>query len=77
MKVKFLNSVSSSRLSEHGYTKKEEIELFDKMLQEVYDNPRWFLDNLDELTTFQVFWANSSPKSPIMPYRHTKEPKDL
>lgn len=84
MKVRFLTSVSSSRLSEHGYTKEEEKEIFNQVLQDVYDNPRWYLDNLDYITTFQVFWASSKPRTVVIPYEHTyieekrrEETKDL
>jgi len=55
-------------LCENGYTKKQEQEIYVKQLQDVYDNPRWYLDNLNYLVEYRVSWKCYSSKTPTLPY---------
>ena len=48
---------NNSWLSEAGYTKEQERELFDKQLDDVIDNTRWYLDNLDYMVEYKVYWT--------------------
>lgn len=34
----------------------EEGEIYDLVLQDLYENPRWYLDNFEDLRTFRVSW---------------------
>lgn len=49
---------SSSDLGLSGYTLEEQNEIYKMSLQDVYDNPRWYLDNLESLKSFRVGWHN-------------------
>jgi hypothetical protein len=40
----------------------EEDFVYDRCLQQVIDNPRFFLDNLDYLKEFRVSWLNYGTK---------------
>jgi hypothetical protein len=53
---------SNNHLCDNGYTKEEESEIYDALLQDVIDNPRWYLDNLHSLRTFRVSWMNYGEK---------------
>ena len=45
-------------LSEAGYTRQEEGDIYAALLQDVINNPGWYLDNLDYLPTYRVSWVN-------------------
>jgi len=47
---------TNSWLKYNGYTLMEEIDLYKCSLQDVVDNPRWYLDNLHYLREFKVRW---------------------
>jgi len=60
-------------LKQNGYSIEEQDEIYDDLLQDVIDNPRWYLDNVDYLSTFYVSWKNYRYTSPVSPRIH----KDL
>lgn len=62
-------------LKESGYTKEEEIKIFDDQLIDILDNTRWYLDNLDTMKTYRVFWFNPKKKNAVFPYRYVKQRK--
>ena len=43
-------------LSEQGYTKEEEADIYDRQLDDIMANPRWYLDNLEKLNEYKVSW---------------------
>lgn len=52
-------------INERGYIeipKEEEEEAFNSCLQDVIDNPRYYLDNLDRIKEFKVSWLNYASK---------------
>lgn len=49
-------------LSEAGYTKKEQEDLYDNSVQDIIDNTRWYLDNLEYLREYRVYWQCYSKK---------------
>jgi hypothetical protein len=55
------------------YSINEEEEIYDSLLQDVIDNPRWYLDNCDYLSNFYVSWKNYRYKSPVMPYKFVRK----
>jgi len=63
-----------TRLKDNGFTLKEEEEIYDNLLQEVYDNPRYFLDNLDSMTLFRVSWHDYRSKHAVLPLKHINKP---
>lgn len=75
MKVNF--SGKSQYLKDAGYTMVEEEELYDTNLKDVYNNARWYLDNLDNMKSYRVSWKNYRTKSCTMPYRFTEKGRSL
>lgn len=55
MVVKIAMSMNSN-LTDSGYDFEEQNEIYQMVLRDVYDNPRWYLDNLDSLKSFKVGW---------------------
>ena len=47
----------NSWLKDNGYYMDEEAEVYNATLQDVYDNPRWYLDNLEFLREYRVSWS--------------------
>lgn len=39
-------------------TQAEEIDYYSEILERVFRNPRYYLDNLEQLVTFKVSWCN-------------------
>jgi hypothetical protein len=58
MVMEFALNQSNTVLSRNGYSIEEEEELFARSLQDVIDNPRWYLDHLEVLPGFFVSWKN-------------------
>ena len=48
----------SNWLREAGYTPEQEAKIYEKQLQDLYDNPRWYLDNFSFLPEYRVSWVN-------------------
>lgn len=53
----------NNRLEANEYTKSEEKEIFASCLEDVYTNPRWYLDNLDYLHEFRCSFTYYKPKN--------------
>ena len=45
-------------LEESGYTNKEQEDLYEQSLNDVMDNTRWYLDNLDYISEYKVYFGN-------------------
>ena len=50
-----------------GYTKKEEAAIYNANLQEVIDNPKKWLQQLESLPTYRVSWKNYGFNTPTFP----------
>jgi hypothetical protein len=63
---------NNNHLIDNGYTLEEQEKLYDELLQDVIDNPRWYLDNLHSLRTFRVSWVayGKGRSKNTLPYRH-------
>lgn len=48
----------SSNLSDAGYTRDEQGYIYDALLADVLENPRWYLDNFTYLKEFKVCWVD-------------------
>ena len=62
----------SQNLTDSEYSIQEQGDIYEECLKDVYNNPRWYLDNLDSLRSFRVAWKNYGNKSSVTPYRLTK-----
>lgn len=59
----------NNRLSDNGFSIEEEEELYERQLQEVIDNPRWYLDNLDNMKEYRVSWVNYRETKVTIPHK--------
>ena len=58
IQVRFLHHPKFNNwLKNQGYSREEEGKIYDDNLQDVIDNPRWYLDNLEFLVAYRVRWA--------------------
>lgn len=56
-------------LKDAGYSMKEEEDLYNQLLDDVYNNPRWYLDNLDYLSSFYVSWNDYKVTKITIPHQ--------
>ena len=63
----------SQNLSDAGYDFHEQEDVYESTLKDVYNNPKWYLANLDSLKSYRVSWKDYKTKSCTMPYRFTKK----
>jgi len=49
---------TNNHLKDNGYSLDEEEEVFNDCLKRVFDNPRFYLDNLLDLREFRVSWID-------------------
>lgn len=56
MKIALLKN--NNWLLENGYSRGEERTIYKDCLEEIYNNPRWYLDNLEYLVEFRVSFLN-------------------
>ena len=75
IKLNFLKGSCWLYLS--GYTIKDEEQIYNDLLEDIYTNPRWYLDNLDYLAEFRLRWGNYRSKSALLPYKFVKKTKPL
>lgn len=61
----------NSKLKSNDFTLTQEVELYDRQLQDVFDNPRQYLDNLNFLTEYKVRWKDYRYNTPVLPYKYT------
>jgi len=65
LKIKYKHT-NNTWLKHQGYSLDEEGEVYDAQLSDVYNNPRWYLTNLDYLSEYKVRWKcyTHTPPSP-------------
>lgn len=63
MKIALLKN--NNWLKENGYGKKEEREIYEETLKDVYENPRWYLDNITYLVEYRCSFINYTTKKRI------------
>ena len=66
MALKIRVCKTNNWLKDNGYTLQEEIEIYKRQLQDIIDNPRWYLDNLEYLVTYRVRWKNYRNNKPTL-----------
>jgi hypothetical protein len=62
-------------LKDEGFTLEEQETLYEQCLLSVYNNPRYYLDNLEFLREFKVSWADYSSVGITKPYKYCKKNK--
>ena len=77
MMLKIALMPNNRSLSQNGYSLDEQELMYAELLQDVFDNPRWYLDNVDYLSVFYVSWKNYRYKSPVMPYIYVRKTNTL
>jgi len=75
IQVEFKNG--SSLLKANGYTLKQEEDLYDRFLQDVMENPRWYLDQMGYMREFRVSWVDYKNQTITKPYKYVKTRKAL
>lgn len=74
MEIKFVGK--SQQLSDL-YSLEEQAGIYEQTLKDVFDNPRWYLDNLSFLASYRVSWKDYRKKNyPTLPYRFTLKGRD-
>ena len=62
---------NTSWLHEAGHTLDEQAKIYEDTLKDVADNPRFYLDRLEELAEYRVSWKNYSRKcTPTLPLKY-------
>ena len=56
MKIKIMKH--NNLLSVAGYDTDEEIKIYERQLKEIYENPRWYLDNAYKLPEYRLSWVS-------------------
>ena len=70
--IKLKLSRYSNWLSDSDYSIKEQETVYDDLLDDVIENPRWYLDQLPYLSEFRVSWINYGKQNVTKPYRFSK-----
>lgn len=65
----------NSRLGSHGYTIEDEAKIYEDCLQDVYDNPGWYLERLEFLREFRVSWVDYKTQKITKPYKFVLQTK--
>jgi hypothetical protein len=76
--VTTIRTLTSNRwLKDAGYTVEEEAKIYERNLQDIKDNTRWYLDNLDYLVGYKVSWhCYGKNKQPAVPMSVLKVERD-
>jgi len=67
-----------SYLKANGYSDKEEKKIYNDVLDDIQKNTRWYLDNLEYLSEFQVSWENYHDRDAQLKYQkqyYAKNPR--
>lgn len=71
--IKVKTHKNNNWLKDAGYSLAEEQELYDKQLQDIMDNTRWYLDNFEYLPTYRLSWVIYTKERCSVRYIHRKE----
>ena len=71
IKIKFYGN--SSWLKDSGYSIEEQGDIYDDLLEDIINNPRWYLDQLPYLPEFKVDWINYAKQNVTRPYKFVKQ----
>ena len=79
MTLKIELTSRNSWLKDSGYTVEQEEAIYDATLEDLGDNPRWYLDNLEYLKEYRVSWHcyGRDKTAPVLPRRFIVKTKGL
>jgi len=60
MVVKIIFRSDNNWLKDSNYTLEEEAEIYDYQLDDILENTRWYLDNIDFMKVYRVRWHQYS-----------------
>ena len=66
-----------TNLRDNGYNVEEEGTIYDMLLEAIYNNPRYYLDNLNKMTTSSLSWHNYNTNATSIPLKYVKKSKAL
>lgn len=75
--VKVHFETKSRWLKDLNYNIQEQAELYEQCLLDVYNNPRYYLDNLKYMQEFKVSWIDYKTQKITKPYRFCHEKEKL
>lgn len=64
---------NNSWLKDSHYDIEDEERVYREQLKDVYNNTRWYLDNLDYMAEYRVRWNDYRSKTPTLPFRAVKK----
>jgi hypothetical protein len=73
MTMKIKMHVTNASLKDAGYSIEQEAQIYDDQLQEIFDSPRTYLDNLASMVSYKVRWKNYKNTRPVVPYKYVKQ----
>ena len=60
MSIRLEIDKNNNFLSQNGFTKKEEAEIYEQQLFDIISNPREYLDSLPYMISYRVSWKKTS-----------------
>lgn len=63
---------NNNHLLDNGFSICEQEKVYDEQLEELFYNPRWYLDNLEYMVEYRVSWGNYRNNRPIIPRKLLK-----
>ena len=75
LKINFKDKCN--RLIQSGYSLEEESKIYEKQLQDILCNLRWYLDNCEKLVVYRVRWKDYRNKTATLPYAFVQKQKGL
>ena len=54
----------NNHLSANGYSKEDQEKIYKEQLEDLYNNPRYYLDQVSYMVEYRVFWQNYTLKGP-------------
>jgi hypothetical protein len=70
--IKLRTHPKNNWLEASGYSKKQQEAIYLAQLQDILDNTRWYLDNLENMQTYRVHWHRYRKGSITLPYKHER-----
>lgn len=63
---------TNNHLKENGYTRTEQALIYEEQLMELLDNPRWYLDHVEEMVEYRVEWVCYTTQKITLPLKDTR-----
>jgi len=66
---------TNNHLKDNGYSRTEQAMIYEEQLIELYNNPRWYLDHLNEMVEYRLEWVCYTTQTITLPLNRTKNRK--